>query len=217
MKIEPKIEKALKGLHWLGHASFRIDAGVGAIYIDPYEIKDNNPKAALILITHDHYDHYSPKDLAKIMTPETIVCAPSSVTGQMEHGRLNTMAIGDSISPMAGVEVKAMAAYNLNKEFHPKSNHWLGFLLKVGGVTYYHPGDSDFIPEMLKVETDIAFLPVSGTYVMTAEEAAKAALSIKPRVAVPMHYGSLVGSRDDAVSFAGSLEGMVNVKIMERE
>ncbi len=202
-------------LHWLGHDTFRID-GPPVVYVDPYQLGDKLPLADVILITHDHFDHLSPADVAKILKPGTVVVAPKEVEGKLSVP-VTVIAVGET-KTVAGITVKAVPAYNTNKTFHPKKDGKVGFVFTVGGVTYYHAGDTDVIPEMTGLAPDVALLPVSGTYVMTADEAAKAARQIKPKVAVPMHYGAIVGSDADAKRFAKLLEGSgVQVVIKTKE
>jgi len=115
---------------------------------------------------------------------------------------------------LEGLTVTAVPAYNTNKAFHPKENGWLGFILNIDGVSIYHAGDSDFIPEMKDLEVDIALLPVSGTYVMTSDEAVEAALAINPKLAIPMHYGAIVGDQSDAANFKDKLDGKIDVVVL---
>jgi L-ascorbate metabolism protein UlaG (beta-lactamase superfamily) len=202
-------------LHWLGHDSFRID-GPPVIYIDPFQLQRGGPPADLILITHDHFDHCSPADVAKVRKPETIVVGPAEVAAKLDVG-VQIISPGKTVTVL-GVSVRAVPAYNTNKTYHPRKDDKVGFVLTVGGVTYYHAGDTDLIPEMTGLAPDVALLPVSGTYVMTAEEAAGAARQIKPKVVVPMHYGSIVGSEADAAKVAKLLEGSgIEVVIKQKE
>lgn len=203
-----------KGLHWLGHDTFLLDAGP-VVYIDPFRLGDGLPAADLILITHAHSDHFSPADIARIRTPKTTVIAPRSVADKLP----GTVVIAPGQTVTTGdVVVRAIPAYNTDKPFHPKSAGNVGYLVSSGGRTIYHAGDTDLIPEMDGLAPDIALLPVSGTYVMTAAQAADAARRIKPRVAVPMHYGAIVGSDADAQRFAKLLEGSgITVVILPRE
>ena len=201
----------LENVHWLGHASFKI-TGEKIIYIDPYQIAGGET-ADIILITHDHYDHLSMDDIEKIMGEKTVVVAPASA-GDAIKGNLKKVNPGDTLT-IEGVEIQAVPAYNIGKEFHPRDKNYVGYVFKIGGVSYYHAGDTDYIPEMKDIHVDVAFLPVGGTYTMNAEEAAKAAEDIKPKVAVPMHWGSIIGSEKDAEKFKSLCN--CEVQIMEKE
>ncbi len=198
-----------KKIVWLGHDGFRIDARK-TVYIDPYQISDG-PRADLILITHEHFDHCSPDDVAKIQHSGSVIITEKD-SAAMLSGDVRVINVGETIS-VDDITVEAVPAYNTNKDFHPKSKGWLGFIVEIDGVKVYHAGDTDFIPEMKDFNTDIALLPVSGTYVMTAKEAVEAALAINPKVAVPMHYGAIVGGGQDAENFKKALEGKVEVLI----
>jgi L-ascorbate metabolism protein UlaG (beta-lactamase superfamily) len=207
------IKDILNKLHWLGHAAFRLD-GEMVIYFDPFELK-GGPKADLILVSHDHYDHYSPDDMNKIRKEGTIILTNGSTKEKIGAGAVALKA-GDTWKSK-GVEVRAVPAYNPHKQFHVKEAGGLGFIVTIEGVNIYHTGDSDFIPEMNQIETDIALIPVSGTYVMDATEGVQAALAIRPQIAIPMHYGSFIGTLDDAQKFKKMLEGKVEVVILPRE
>ena len=207
------VEKIAARMHWLGHDAIRIDAGP-TIYFDPFQIR-TGPVADIIFISHDHYDHCSPEDIAKIQGPETMILTCKSCVKQLT-GTVQVVAPGDALT-VKGIPVQVVPAYNTNKKFHPREKGWLGFITLIDGVRVYHAGDTDLIPEMRKIQADIALLPVSGTYVMTPEEAAQAALALKPGLAIPMHYGSLVGERADAEYFSRLLEGKIPVKILEKE
>lgn len=204
--------KLVSKLHWLGHDCFRVDADK-TIYIDPYELPAGAPKADLILITHEHYDHFSAKDVAKIMQPETVVVTIASVAKSLK-GNVRVVKPGDRIT-VDGIEIEAVPAYNINKKFHPKSAGHVGFIITVDGERLYHAGDTDVIPEMANFRVDVALLPVSGTYVMTADEALEAARRINPRLAIPMHYASIVGDRSDAEHFVA--HSPVKAMLLPRE
>ncbi len=206
------VQDIAKKIVWLGHDSFRIDASK-TIYLDPYQVS-SGPKADLIMITHDHFDHCSPDDVAKIQQPGTVVVTEKDSAKKLT-GDLRVIKPGESLV-VDEVKVEAVPSYNTDKEFHPKRNAWLGFIIEIQGVRVFHAGDTDFIPEMNGFNVDIALLPVSGTYVMTADQAVKAALAISPKLAIPMHYGTIVGSDQDAITFKKALEGKIEVIVLQK-
>ena len=207
---------------WLGHDGFRIQNGQ-VIYIDPFKIEGGGPKADILLVSHEHSDHCSPDDLNKVVSANTVIVAHSqskSELGKLKVKELKIIKPGDKLA-VGDVGIEAVPAYNVNKfrepgkPFHPKEDGKLGFIVTVKGVKIYHTGDTDHIPEMKNIRADIALLPVSGTYVMTAKEAAEAAATINPKFAIPMHYGAIVGDRNDAETFKGLVK--CEVKILEKE
>lgn len=204
----------LSNVHWLGHDTFKI-SGTKTIYTDPFNVVDPD-RADIILITHEHYDHCSPQDVQKLRGPETIIVAPQDCVEKLA-GPVKTVRPGDTLV-LDGVVITAIPAYNMNKQFHTKDRGWVGYIVTTDDQTIYLAGDTDLIPEMSSLpRIDIALLPVSGTYVMTADEAAQAARVIKPGIAVPMHYGSIVGGMADAERFAEILKGSVPVVILKEE
>ena len=206
------INSFVKKIHWLGHDGFRIDAEK-TIYFDPYLI-ETGPPADLILISHEHFDHCSPEDVSKIQSSKTTIVTEKDSAKKLS-GEVRVLRVGESLT-FDGIKILGVPSYNTDKDFHPKTNGWLGFVAEVSGIKIYHAGDSDFIPEMKDLKIDIAMLPVSGTYVMTAEQAVEAALALKPTVAIPMHYGAIVGGDQDALDFKKALEGKVDVRILEK-
>ncbi len=184
-------------IKWLGHAGFKINKDK-VIYIDPYHI-DGIEEADLILITHEHYDHCSPDDVKKIIKEDTIIIGPKDAVDKLSG---NTIAIkpGDR-KEVDDIIIDVVPAYNIGKKFHPKEKGGVGYVLTINDKKIYHAGDTDLIPEMEKLAVDVAILPVGGEYTMNAEEAASAANKIKPKIAIPMHYGSIIGSEEDAEEF----------------
>jgi L-ascorbate metabolism protein UlaG (beta-lactamase superfamily) len=210
----------LDAIDWLGHSGFRIRTREAVVYIDPYRVGDAAP-ADLILITHGHYDHFSPQDVERLTHDRTWLVGPAAVAERVK-GRVASIAPGEMLEDelVPGVHVAALAAYNTSKRdpsgklFHPREAGWVGYDITIRGERLYHSGDTDVIPEMDSVAgVDVALLPVSGTYVMTAGEAAEAARRIQPRVAVPMHWGEQIGSRRDAEAFAD--QAPVEVRVLE--
>lgn len=189
----------LENIRWLGHASFKITGDV-VIYIDPWRLSKAEKKDAdLILITHSHYDHCSEEDV-RIIQKDDVAIVTTADSAQKFHQKCEIVRPGDRVS-VKGVDIEAVPAYNLKKSFHPKANGWVGFIISVGGKRIYHAGDTDLIPEMDGITADIALFPIGGTYTMDAKDAAEAANKINPEVAIPMHYGSIVGSANDAQRF----------------
>ena len=204
---------ALNQIHWLGHASFLI-AGRRTIYIDPYQIQFAGEVGDMILITHEHSDHCSPDDVKWLRKGETVIVAPPSCVSQFK-GDVRPVKAGDVLT-IKGVTIEVVPAYNVNKTFHPKEAGGVGYIVTtVEGMRIYHAGDTDWIPEMAQVKADVALLPVGGKYTMDAAEAAQAANQIKPKLAIPMHWGTLIGSRQDADKFRQL--SSVQVKILRPE
>lgn len=189
----------LKKLHWLGHDSFRLD-GPPVIYLDPWRLPKDSPQADLILISHEHSDHCSPEDVELIRGEQTVVISDTSASSKLMPP-VTVLRPGESTSA-GGIGVSAIPAYNIDKKFHPKDALHVGYILSIAGEKLYFAGDTDHIPEMSGLQCDVALLPVSGVYVMTADEAVEAAKVIAPKAAVPMHYASgVAGTIEDADHF----------------
>jgi L-ascorbate metabolism protein UlaG (beta-lactamase superfamily) len=204
-----------KHIHWLGHSAFRIEDGKTQIYIDPFKLQANLPKADVIFITHAHYDHYSVDDIAKIRKDGTIIVATKDVA--FKEGKGSSIVVPGQNYTIGNLKVTTIPAYNLAKKFHPKENHWVGYIITLSnGQVIYHAGDTDRIPEMISVKTDIAMLPCGGTYTMTAKEASEAANIFKPKVLIPMHWGAIVGSKKDADEVKKMFHGETVLLVPER-
>ncbi len=190
-------------LHWLGHSSFLLESRQLKIYIDPFQLTKDEPKADFIFLTHSHYDHFSPKDLRKVSTNNTVFITSQDIQLEdiphKEHIKLKP----NESKRLESLIIQTVPAYNIDKKFHPKENDWIGFIIEWEHTRYYFAGDCDRIPEFEKLtEIDIAIVPISGTYVMTASEAAKAVCEdLKPQLAIPCHYGSIIGTDEDADEF----------------
>lgn len=210
-------------LKWTGHAGFQITDGDKILYIDPYKLdkhyNDLN-NADLVLISHNHFDHLSIDDLHKVINENTVMVVANECLAQLKD--LNVKEVNgvgpDERITFQNILVKTIPAYNTNKEFHPKNDGKVGFMITINNIRIYHTGDTDVIPEMKMINPDIALTPVSGTYVMTAEEAAVAVNDlIRPtKMAIPMHYDSIVGTKEDAVRFS-ELVTVCSTKILEVE
>ncbi len=214
-------------LKWLGHAGFLIKDSK-TIYIDPYNIKETSEKADIILLTHSHYDHCSVADVEKIIQEGTRIIAPADCQSKINKFdipfKMEIIEPGKELD-IGDIKISALPAYNTDKHFHPKDEGWVGYLIKMDNVLVYHAGDTDVIPEMQKLtgfkQTEkefVALLPVGGRFTMSAEEAVEAAKIIKPTLAIPMHWGSIVGAEDDAKEFKELCdEEGIKAEILEKE
>jgi len=209
-------------VHWLGHDSFVL-AGSRTVIIDPFKAQGVY-KADVLLVSHEHFDHLSEDDIKRFSSPSTTIVAPKICEDGLKKfsNEKRFIAPGSNVE-VKGVSVDAVPAYNIDKfrepgkVFHPKPDGRVGYVVTLDGVRFYHAGDSDATPEMKALDVDVAFLPVSGTYVMTAVEAADAARVMKVKVAVPMHWGKIVGSKADAETFKRLLAGSRAVEVLEKE
>lgn len=201
----------------LRHATFRIEGGGVVAYIDPFQVEGMPLDGDVAICTHDHYDHCSPEDLRRVLKRGSAVVAAANCSKRLRGLGYEVKLVkpGDEVE-VRGARVRAVPAYNVSKPYHPSDYGGIGVVLEVAGVKVYHAGDADLMPEMteLRGSVDVALLPVSGVYVMTAEEAAEAVRRIRPALAVPMHYGAIVGSEGDALRFKRLVAGVCEVSII---
>jgi L-ascorbate metabolism protein UlaG (beta-lactamase superfamily) len=191
----------LERFTWFRQSAYRWDGDGLTLYIDPWQAEGG--PADVILITHAHEDHYQPQEIERLRRDGTAIVAPRDIAAEL-RGDVTPVAPGDSLE-VSGVRIQAVPAYNIAEErleMHPKSNNWVGYLITLDGRTYYHAGDTDHLPELESVRANVTFLPIGGTYTMDADEAGGLARAIGPELAVPMHYGFVVGSPTDAERFA---------------
>ena|ERR671921_364609 len=210
--------------HWTGHDGFRIVSyNKKTIYIDPFQLQKaqlNKNDADILLVTHNHFDHLSIEDLKHVISHNTSIVAADECIEQLKGLKvkeLKNVSPGDKLE-IEDIPIEIVPAYNTNKKFHPKDDKKVGFIFTINNQRIYHAGDTDVIPEMESVNVDIALVPVSGTYVMTSDEAAQAVNDlIKPgKLAIPMHYGSIVGTEKDAERFRDLVQ-ICETKILDRE
>jgi L-ascorbate metabolism protein UlaG (beta-lactamase superfamily) len=219
--MTPDKHPLLQHIHWLGHSSFRI-GGPGSegpvLYIDPWRLRDDEPPADIILVSTDTYDHCSPSDIAKIRTPDTIVVASPAAAKVLGPGTV-VLRVWQSAPTIGGISLRAVPAYSLEKASLSKANESVGFLITFSDYSVvYFAGDTDHIPEMARINCDVALLPVDGLYTMTAEEAAQAARKIRPQVVVPMHFGSgAAGTRYDGNRFCDLVKPPIEAVLLANE
>ncbi|MCS7223989.1 MAG: MBL fold metallo-hydrolase [Armatimonadetes bacterium] len=203
----------------LKHDAFLLRSGDVAVAIDPYQLKKKRNEADLVLITHDHFDHCEQSSVDLVAKPGAVIVAPKSAAAKLT-GEVKVVQAGDQVTEK-GVTVRVVPAYNVRADrqnFHPKGYDGVGYLIHLGGLVIYHAGDTDVIPEMETLgPVDLALLPVSGTYVMDAREAAEAVQKIRPKRVIPMHWGAIVGSRADAVEFQKLVGDQAEVILLDPE
>ena len=209
----------LENIEVLYHSSIRINKEK-TIYIDPFKIDKNYNDADIVFITHDHYDHYSEEDIDKVINENTIIIIPEELLTKLLRKGINKNAVitveSNKEYMVQGIKFETIPAYNTNKIFHPKENGWVGYIITLDDIRYYIAGDTDITEENRKVKCDVAFVPVGGTYTMDFKEAAQLINEIQPKIAVPIHYGSVVGTKQDATDFIKllhpSIKGIILMK-----
>ena len=207
----------LENIKVLCHSSIKFEKGQ-VLYFDPFKIKENYNDADIIFITHSHYDHFSEEDILKVKKEETKIVIPEDLYDKCLDLGFNeediVIVVPNEEKEVNGIKFKTIPAYNVNKNFHPKENNWVGYILTLDNVIYYIAGDTDITEENKKVKCDVAFVPIGGTYTMTAEEAATLVNEINPKIAVPIHYGLIVGSKEDEEVFKNSLNNDIDCEIL---
>lgn len=209
----------LENIEVLYHSSIKINKEK-TIYIDPFKIDKDYNDADIVFITHDHFDHYSEEDIDKVINENTTIIIPEELLTKILRKGINKNAI-ITVEPnekymVQGIKFETIPAYNTNKAFHPKENGWVGYIITLDDIRYYIAGDTDITEENRKVKCDVAFVPVGGTYTMDFKEAAQLINEIQPKIAVPIHYGSVVGTKQDATDFIKllhpSIKGIILMK-----
>lgn len=202
----------LKNIEINCHSSIKINNDK-IIYIDPFKIQSESHDADIILITHDHYDHYSPEDIEKILNDKTVIVAPKTMEELIDMKKV-ILVEPEKVYNIEGIKIETVLAYNVNKQFHLKEKNWLGYIIEINKIRYYIAGDTDITPENKQVKCDVAFIPVGGTYTMNYEEAAELTNIIKPKIVVPTHYGSIVGTKEDGIQFKKLIDSVIECRIL---
>ena len=199
-----KSRKLIENIKVLCHSSIVINLEK-VIYIDPFRINQNYKNADIIMITHDHYDHYSEEDIQKVKKEDTIIVIPEDLLENVQKlgfSKDNIIAVKPNEKYVVeNIKLETIPAYNINKNFHPKENNWLGYILTIKDIKYYIAGDTDITDENKKVKCDVALVSIGGTYTMNYKEAAELINYIKPELVIPTHYGEIVGKKEDAIEF----------------
>jgi L-ascorbate metabolism protein UlaG (beta-lactamase superfamily) len=213
------VDQFVDNMHWINESCFKIQGSKFKIYTDPNYIKATD-EADVILITHPHNDHFTYEDIDKLVTTKTIFVAPADCNYTGTQGQRVVLAPGQTFTAFGAIKITAVPAYNMVKtQYHPKSNNWVGYVVTMNGVTFYTAGDTERVPEMKDITTDIAMLPLGQTYTFNSvAEAAEAAKDIKATFVIPMHYGFYEGTEADAATFADLLAGsrIVVIKVRGR-
>lgn len=201
------------------HSSIRINDGGKVFYFDPFNLEGRYSDADYIFVTHDHYDHLDPKSISNVRKSDTKFICPKSIIktflsdcGIKDRSSVIEVNPGDKVDIEANIAIKVVPAYNIDKKFHKKEYNWVGYILNVGGFRYYVAGDTDVTEEAKVVSCDVALVPIGGTYTMTCEEAAELINKIRPKIAIPTHYGSIVGEEELGKKFLSLIDTEIEAK-----
>lgn len=201
----------------LCHSSIKIESEGKIIYLDPFRIKEEIHDADIIAVTHSHYDHFSEEDISKVKNEKTMILVTSDLVERSIELGFNkeniTVVMPNNSYKVLDIQIDTIPAYNINKKFHPKENNWVGYILKLEGKHVYIAGDTDITQENKNVKCDIALVPVGATYTMNFKEAAELVNVIKPEIVIPMHYGEIVGEKEDAIKFKEIVNNNIKVEI----
>ena len=207
----------LNGIEVFCHSSIKIKKDI-TIYIDPYKIDKEYNDADYVFCTHEHYDHFSPEDIEKVMKEDTvIITVPNTLaeTMKLQPDRSKIILVGPNEGyDMKNIKFETTVAYNENKLFHQKSKEWVGYIITIQGERFYIAGDTDDLPELENIKCDVAFVPIGGMYTMNHSEAANLVNEIHPKVAVPIHYGLIIGSKEDADIFKQEVISDIKVETL---
>lgn len=201
-----------KNFEFLVHACIRFDFDGIIVYTDPYMLEENRNDADIVFVTHDHFDHYSVEDIRKVVKNDTVIVVPEILNIEEFESEFTIIRVANNYSyECRGIKFETIPAYNLNKQFHPKAAGGVGYILEYENIRYYIAGDTDVTEENRKVKCDVAYVPVGGTYTMDCREAAQLVNELKPKIAVPIHYGKVVGSSEDADEFEKLVEDEIKI------
>lgn len=207
----------LKDVQVLCHSSIKITNGK-VIYLDPFRIDSNYKDADIIMITHNHYDHYSEQDIQKVRNDNTFFVVPEDLLDNLLNLKIpreNIITVQPNKNyTLNEIKIQTIPAYNTNKKFHPKENNWVGYILNINNTRYYIAGDTDITEENSKIDCDIALVPIGGTYTMNYKEASQLINHIKPKIVIPTHYGEIVGTKKDAVKFSELIDKNIQCEIL---
>lgn len=209
------MKKVLNDISWFSQGALRIKYNGHVIYTDPFDIDDDYHDADYILISHSHFDHFSPENIEKVLKSDTAFIVPMSVSDELDRYPKHQIVeiVPFDVLDLEFMVLEAVPAYNIVKaDKHPKENGWVGYVMTMGETVLYYTSDTELIPEMTDIKADIIFVPLGQKFTMNSvEDAANAVLLTQAKIAVPIHYGKYEGSEEDAKNFEKLLRGKAEV------